>query len=252
MERVESVQRLLALMAGPRPVWSNVYRLPADFGAAAAAGRLYAHEQPGALMLLEEWPDVYQTFLIVRDPQSPCAAPRMSRPLLAECVTRGAAPEKGFSEFWARMGFRLSCTRRMLERTGPMPDLPAQALTVRMADGALAREARALFEENLDRLTVRLPWRLEEAEVLCALDGAGRLAGALHFSRGRGAQTLEHLAVWPQMRRLGVASALMARWLGPEGKYRLWVLEENLPALALYGRWGFGDTGRRCDSLLCG
>ena len=124
MERVETVGRLLALMAGPRPVWSNVYRLPADFGAAAAAGRLYAHEQPGALMLLEEWPDVYQTFLIVRDPQSPCAAPRMPKPLLAECVTRGAAPEKGFRSSGRGWAFASPVRAGCSNARAPCPTFP--------------------------------------------------------------------------------------------------------------------------------
>ena len=46
-----------------------------------------------------------------------------------------------------------------------MPDLPAQALTVQAGGRGAGAEARALFEENLDRLTARLPWRLEESEV---------------------------------------------------------------------------------------
>ena len=251
MEHIETAAQLAGLMDARRPRWSNCYRLPEDLRRAAEAGRLHAHRQPGALMLLEEWPDVFQVCVMVYDASLPCEAPRVDKPLLAECVTRGGPVEPGFAAFWAGLGMRPAGMRRMLENAHPaetlQPDFPVQA-----PDAALLEQVHALFAASLDRLTVRLPWHMEESNVLCAMDERGNLAGALHFSHERGVGTLEHLAVRPDFRRRGAAGALMARWLAlPAGaRRRLWVLENNFPAAALYERWGFADTGRRCYSLL--
>ena len=252
MERIETAEALAGLMNAARPRWSNCYRLPEELHKAVEAGRLYAHRQPGALMLLEEWPDVFQVCALVYDVAAPCEAPCVAKPLLAECITRGGPVEPGFAAFWAGLGMRPAGTRRMLENTLPAGASRPARFPVQAADAARLKEAKMLFADSLERLTVRLPWRMEESDVLCALDDQGNLAGALHFSHERGVGTLEHLAVRPDLRRRGVAGTLMARWLElPVGaRRRLWVLEENLPAAALYERWGFADTGRRCHSLL--
>lgn len=252
MERIETAEALAGLMNAARPRWSNCYRLPEDLHKAVEAGRLYAHRQPGALMLLEEWPDVFQVCALVYDVAAPCEAPCVAKPLLAECITRGGPVEPGFAAFWAGLGMRPAGTRRLLENAHPSRSVRPEAFRVCAPDAALLGQVRTLFADSLQRLTVRLPWRMEESDVLCALDDQGNLAGALHFSHERGVGTLEHLAVRPDCRRRGVADALMARWMAmPVGaRRRLWVLEDNLPAASLYGRWGFADTGRRCHSLL--
>ena len=89
MERIETAEALAGLMNAARPRRSNCYRLPEDLHKAVEAGRLYAHRQPGALMLLEEWPDVFQVCALVYDVAAPCEAPCVAKPLLAECITRG-------------------------------------------------------------------------------------------------------------------------------------------------------------------
>lgn len=91
-----------------RPRWSNCYRLPEDLHKAVEAGRLYAHRQPGALMLLEEWPDVFQVCALVYDVAAPCEAPCVAKPLLAECITRGGPVEPGLCGLLGRAGHAAS------------------------------------------------------------------------------------------------------------------------------------------------
>lgn len=52
--------------------------------------------------------------------------------------------------------------------------------------------------------------RLKADMCFAALNGEGKLMGALHFSLANGVGMLEHLAVWPAYRRNG------------RGKARLW------------------------------
>ena len=54
-----------------------------------------------------------------------------------------------------------------------------------------------------------------------------------------------NLAVFPQFRRLGIASALLSEELQAEADFFLEVRESNLAAQALYRRFGFREVGRR-------
>ncbi len=253
MERVESLERLRELTARGRPVMSNCYRMLRDFEAAIAAGRLYACPQEGALLLMEEWPDVFQVYASIYDAAAPCALPQASKPLLVEVVAR-SQDARGAEQiqYWRRAGFVLARTRCLLEQTKPPVGGPQSSVRVSAPDDRLLAEATTLFRTGLDRLTVRLPYALESGHVLCALNGEGKLMGALHFSLANGVGMLEHLAVWPAYRRNGAASALMAAWIRQTDavKRRLWVIDDNLPARALYAKWGFTDAARRCASLL--
>lgn len=61
---------------------------------------------------------------------------------------------------------------------------------------------------------------------------------------------LNNLAVLPQMRRQGIAYALMTEFLSEArrrgaGQVMLEVREHNLPAIALYRRFGFVPCGKR-------
>ena len=253
MERVESLKQLRELTARGRPVMSNSYRMLKDFEAAISAGRLYACPQEGVLLLMEEWPDVLQVYASIYDTAASCALPQASKPLLVEVVAR-SQDARGAEQvqYWQRTGFVLSCTRCLLEQTKPPVGGPQSSIRISKPDQRLLAESMALFRTGLDRLTVRLPHELESGHVLCALNDEGNLMGALHFSLANGVCTLEHLAVWPIYRRNGAANALMAAWIGQTEavKRRLWVIDDNLPARALYAQWGFTDAARRCVSLL--
>jgi ribosomal protein S18 acetylase RimI-like enzyme len=76
------------------------------------------------------------------------------------------------------------------------------------------------------------------------------LAGvaAIEQAHDAAALCLSSLVVQPAMQRRGVASALLREILRRFGSQAVVVSTAagNLPALALYGRFGFTELGRRC------
>ena len=89
---------------------------------------------------------------------------------------------------------------------------------------------------------------------LAALDaarsgGEGRMVGYLVCSRYDTVWHLMNVAVDPDHRRAGIATALLddlvARIGDPDARYTLEVRQSNRPAIALYERYGFRGAGLR-------
>ena len=89
---------------------------------------------------------------------------------------------------------------------------------------------------------------------LAALDaarsgGEGRMVGYLVCSRYDTVWHLMNVAVDPDHRRVGIATALLedliARIGDPDARYTLEVRQSNEPAIALYERYGFRGAGLR-------
>lgn len=87
---------------------------------------------------------------------------------------------------------------------------------------------------------------------LVAEEPPGRVGGLLLASVVQGDAEILNLAVEPSLRCRGIAAALIEEAAGKmaaAGAHRVWleVRESNAPALALYHRFGFRLTGRRCQ-----
>ena len=113
--------------------------------------------------------------------------------------------------------------------------------------------------EQIERVSYRTPWsrsmfasELAKPSSLSfgAVDEAGTLVGYLVLSRYVDAWHVMNVAVAPERRRQGVASALLQRLLelteddGMRG-YTLEVRVSNLGAIRLYERFGFVPKGVR-------
>lgn len=252
MQSVDSVQQIRQHMPLARPACSNCYPLPDAFAQDIAATRVFLDRQPAANLLMVEWPDVWQVYAQLWDPQLPVAFPQTNKPLLMEVVTRtDGERETPFLSYWRSQGFALAQVRNEYALKPSL--LPASpAIAVRPPAQTEIGAAMVLFRTQLDVATVRLPYTLESSNMLCAFDQSGALLGALHASLAGRAGILEHLAVAPQARRHGIGKALLTTWLAsPMGaERRLWVLADNAPAIALYRSVGFQPSGRKCYSLL--
>lgn len=113
--------------------------------------------------------------------------------------------------------------------------------------------------ERIERASYRTPWsrsmfasELAKPSSLSfgAVDDAGRLVGYLVLSRYVDAWHVMNVAVAPERRRQGVASALLGRLLEltKEDMLRGYTLEvrvSNTAAIALYERFGFRPKGVR-------
>ncbi len=127
-----------------------------------------------------------------------------------------------------------------------------EPLTIRLLAHADLPEVIAI-----ERRAFTAPWSLAmfglelskpSGICLAALRGQ-RLVGYLVCSRYDGVWHLMNIAVEPEYRRTGIATALLtalfARADGPGEKYTLEVRPSNLAAVAIYERLGFRPGGRR-------
>ncbi len=109
----------------------------------------------------------------------------------------------------------------------------------------------------IERRAFPTPWslamfvlELSKASGIClAARRDGRIVGYLVCSRYATVWHLMNIAVDPDERRRGVATALLEDLLerigGPEARCTLEVRQSNFPAIALYARYGFREAGTR-------
>jgi len=116
-------------------------------------------------------------------------------------------------------------------------------------------EVRALLEGAFDRRTGCLPTAGELRDDIAAgrvfvyrQDG---IKGLLHFTEEKNTTELRHLAVDGRVRGQGVGSTLVETYLAVrEGRARVWVRDDNTPALRVYEKNGYEPDGMKSDVLL--
>jgi [ribosomal protein S18]-alanine N-acetyltransferase len=108
----------------------------------------------------------------------------------------------------------------------------------------------------IERRAFTTPWSLamfvlelsKPSGICLAASDEGRLVGYLVCSRYADVWHLMDIAVVPERRREGIATALLRRMLeltGPDGRITLEVRPSNRPAIAMYERLGFRAAGHR-------
>lgn len=141
----------------------------------------------------------------------------------------------------------------LAELTAPFSFLSPDACILPTAEGhasAIAELERLAFDPPMREERLREKLRdYPTAHWLTALWN-GEVAGFLGADQYGGEAFIDDLAVFPHMRRKGVANALLARAeteaiLRGASKIHLEVRESNLAARALYSARGCRDVGRR-------
>lgn len=251
--RLKSEEELNRLIAG-KPCHNGYWSMK---GAPEALreGRLLACCAEGATMLFEQKRTAYQLYLFLSDKVTSLHLPELDKPVMTEVITRTDCRREANLVHWLeRLDMKLAQVRIHLRRTGfqPLQGKTAAGCFVKWPDDRQARQAIMLLQETLDSVLSDVPDAVEAERMLCALDQEGQVRGALHFSVDGKTSLLRHLAVPVEYRRRGIASQLMRAWLElPLGdSRRLWVLESNAPAIALYTSLGFAADGRKCYSFL--
>ena len=113
--------------------------------------------------------------------------------------------------------------------------------------------------EAIERLCFPLPWsrqllaellEMENAYPIAAVDGEGRVLGYVSLQTVLDEGSINNLAVLPEYRRRGIASALLEelRKIAEEKELAFLTLEvrsSNEAAIALYAKHGYRQAGRR-------
>jgi [ribosomal protein S18]-alanine N-acetyltransferase len=131
------------------------------------------------------------------------------------------------------------------------------------ADATSGRRIRKLAYSDLpsvisiERRSFATPWSLAmfvlelskpSGICLAVLDGEEQLIGYLVCSRYNDVWHLMNVAVVPERRREGIATEVIERLFEAAGagtRYTLEVRVSNLPAIAMYERFGFRSAGLR-------
>lgn len=114
----------------------------------------------------------------------------------------------------------------------------------------LAEIEKICFSDPWSRQLLAGLLEMENARTIAAVDGAGAVLGYASLQTVLDEGYINNLAVLPEYRRQGIASALLERFrhLGEADKLAFLTLEvraSNAPAIALYAKHGYVQAGRR-------
>lgn len=208
-----------------------------------AEGVLFSEETDGAVLLFRDRGSHLRMNFFLQTMQMPPLP--AGKPIVTELAFRERDTKLAETvDFLRERGFTLLAKRGRLTRLrGIVP--PETSPAVRPAELSELERADARLRACFDPLTGCLPprWELEQSirsgEVLLSEHGI------LHFSKGRTAAELRHLAVEAPFRGRGEAQALLSAFLRETAEQRtyVWVRQGNRPAEALYRKNFFVPDG---------
>jgi ribosomal protein S18 acetylase RimI-like enzyme len=236
MTRVDSFQQLSSILKRYPPRETNFYLSPGQCRRLIEAGLLCFHETDGAVLIFEQRGEGLKLYFRATDFMS-ATLPEIIAPIGAYLTYKGDLA--GTAEPWLlSQGFCL--VHRLIHMTAQRIDAHSAHTVTDATEGEADRFFRALFPSMTGDLP--LPGNYGILKAVRGADGAP-LAMAHYDNSGE----MLLCAVKPEARRKGYARSLYAALpADPEvsaGKYRLWAVETNAPALALYASMGFTPDG---------
>ncbi len=280
MKKIQSIQELneivTAFQKQHKKVSTNCYLMRDELTRLIAQGRLHLLQAPGLLIILCGRPDYENLYYHAAEGAS---LPDLSslaagagkkgdeRKILLDVISSRNRPAKAdpfissmlsddrIARFkrYQRMAFDLA-GEVPLELSHGFPE------GYRLMTGSIPyAEVISLWKTALDEKSTPLPDAVQlersqaEGTLSCVEDiRDGRLCAVITLDIQGNAGLLQHLAVLPQYRRQGLASALFKRGVSQALEaglktLRLWVDVENTNAITLYRREGFSPDGILCD-----
>lgn len=245
MKRIETYGEYSSLCAAHlrRGVRTNEFPDPELCRREIDTGTLFTEETDGALLLFRDRGSHLRMNFYLQS-QEPLPLPA-GRPIVTEIAFRERDTALAQTvDFWQTQGFFLILRRTRLSRIAELLPIPSE-MPIHKAQMPDTERAAALLARNFDPLTGCLPprWELEQSirsgEVLLSEHGI------LHYSKGRTAAELRHLAVEAPFRGRGEAQALLSAFLRETAEQRtyVWVRQGNRPAEALYRKNFFVPDG---------
>ncbi|QOJ30178.1 MAG: GNAT family N-acetyltransferase [Ignavibacteriales bacterium] len=189
----------------------------------------------------------------------------MGLPVVMEIIYRGENNyPKRIIDYWLNCGFANHLTRVNMQGVYDKLELSFEefeSFTIKYAESAFEIEyAKKIIDATLDKYTgdilsiIELKQYADNNCLLIAYDG-GQPAGILQFEIKHGVVWLGHICVDSDFRGKGIAKKLVSRYLKDNftsipSRYQLWVLNNNLPALELYRKFGFTSANKFTTSLI--
>lgn len=246
MEQIQSYDRLASLLAAQlRPgVVTNAVLGRGDYLPEIEAGALFVEPFPGGLLIFRRR-KAHQllNFYLQRGACLPGFRPRRTTVLEIATRARDTALQAAAAQ-WVAAGFRpLFSRQRMTRPAGPGPGVAPPA--VHVATPAELPEICRLLDSCFDPLTGCIP---PQAALAAQVEAGWVLTapgGLLHMAKAPAGTELRHLAVDKPLRRRGIAQALFDAYLAKtdNGASRVWVRQDNPPALGFYAKNGYVCDG---------
>jgi GNAT superfamily N-acetyltransferase len=261
IDNLELVNQLISDFTRKKCITNN-YLLISQLESLINSKNLYVVVGNDNLILLVDRIISFQVYYHINNLEEQIFA-NTQKPLMMEIVFKGDQPSI-IKEFWKRNGFVEHLTRINLALTYKQKgefENTNNNLRIKIADNEFeSKSTTYLFENDLDRYTGDLKTYEEinqyvkNRNILCAYY-ENEFCGALQFEFKQSICWLGHIAIDSKFRGKGIANYLVSTYIElnkqtEDSKYQLWVIDNNLPALNLYYKFGFKHTGKSTVSML--
>lgn len=239
--------------------FDNIYLLPSAITSACGEGRLFYETFAQGIFFLKEETANFR-LMFCSSCEEAADLPKTGKPCTVDLVYRNAAKEAKLApvKAWLKKSGAVSY-RRYMQMSGA-----ALSASVSPAEGfSFSHTAPygaliSLWNEALDPVSTPLPTEAEFASlerdgaVFAVTDGGGRALAALIMLKSGRTALLQHVATAPDMRKKGLARALIAHAVAQvsAASYLLWVDTANTPAVNLYRSLGFAENGVASDQFI--
>lgn len=245
--RLESVGAFSALVrkakADHPKVSTNCYLMPNDIADFCLQNRMQYVLLDAGVYFLCDMGHFYRMYYYFDPSMAIGTIQPMGKPVVIEFVTangRIRPEDEAVEQRLADAGFSLNTKSLRAQRTtGALPYAAPEGFVLRLATDADADAIYALWMQAFDPVRNLLPSREElasavrQGEVVCTVSEAGRLAGVLQASFGRGVCTAWHGLVDDAFRGRGIYWPMfhMQYALAAERgitRHQMWIEEDNL------------------------
>lgn len=227
-------------------------------------GKLWViSDEINATFLLDK-EDFFQLYFYLNDLNKPITL-SSDKPVVMEILYRGLENKpRHLIDYWAKQGYKEHLSRdNMVAVWNKLSISDGQDENIKICYASSEEElhfTKELFDNALDRYTGD---HLSESElrsfmvnnnILCAYFN-DELAGVLQFEIRNKVVWLGHIAIHPEFRGKGIANSLVHNYITlnksvGNTRYALWVIQENIPAVNLYRKFGFNYANKSTVSLL--
>ena len=235
---------------------ANFFSSPEVLYNYAGCGNLYISESTAGIFVFADAGGFFRLYYVLTDisadiPPELCG--NNIKPVVIETAYRGNNPPQS-ADYFTRHGFERALTRsRMNITVGATLAVAPNRAGASSAPTVDINAVLNLFEDSFDKYTGCIPalselQKASEENRVIAITQDNILCGALLYENAGSTATLSNIAVAANMRGHGYGGQLVSSWIAicaDAGKsvLRLWVADNNIPAVKLYEKHGFKPDG---------